>query len=138
MNNNKLNIDKYTQDLVSKGGVQEPDSGFTKNVMSKILKDPEVNVSFVTLDDKKSNMWLIISMVIMVVGFIIFYHFYYGFNVDQVATGIKSSVTTNAFVGFFAKLWAELTISPYILIALAGVVLLVIIDKTIVKYLYSL
>jgi hypothetical protein len=138
MNNNKLNIDKYTQDLVSKGGVQEPDSGFTKNVMSKILKDPEVNVSFVTLDDKKSNMWLIISMVIMGVGFFIFYHFYFGLNVDRVATGIKSSVTTNAFVGFFSKLWAELTISPYILIALAGVVLLVIIDKTIVKYLYSL
>lgn len=138
MNNNKLNIDKYTQDLISKGGVQEPDSGFTKSVMSQILKDPEVNVNFVTSDDRTSNIWLIISMVIMGVGFFIFYHFYVGLDVDEVATGIKSSVTTNAFAGFFSKLWAELTISPYILIALAGVILLVIIDKTIVKYLYSL
>jgi hypothetical protein len=106
--------------------------------MSQILKDPEVNVSFVTSDDRKSNIWLIISMAIMGVGFFIFYHFYFGLSVDKVATGIKSSVTTSAFTGFFTKLWAELTISPYILIALAGVILLVIIDKTIVKYLYSL
>lgn len=138
MNNKKLNTDKYTQDLISKGGVQQPDSGFTKNVMSQILKDTAVNVSFVTSDDRKSNIWLIISMVIMGVGFFIFYHFYFGLNVDEVATGIKSSVTTNAFAGFFVKLWTELTISPYILVALAGVVLLVVIDKAIVKYLYSL
>ncbi|MCB2196645.1 MAG: hypothetical protein KQH79_12355 [Bacteroidetes bacterium] len=138
MNNNKLNIDKYTQDLIGKGGVQEPDSGFTKSVMSKILKDPEVNVSFFTLDDRRSNIWLIISMVIMVLGFFIFYHFYFGLNVDEVATGIKSSVTTSVFAGFFSKLWTELTISPYLLVALAGVMLLVIIDKTIVKYLHSL
>lgn len=138
MNNKKLNTDKYTQDLISKGGIQQPASDFTKDVMSKILKDPEVHVSFVTSDDRKSNIWLIISMAIMVVGFFVFYYFYYGLNVDKVTSGLKTTVNTSAFADFFSKLWTELTISPYILIALAGVVLLVVIDKTIVKYLYSL
>lgn len=138
MNNKKLNIDKYTEELVQSAGVQQPDAGFTKNVMSQILKDPEVNVRFVTADDKSSNIWLILSMVIMSFGFFIFYYIEYGLNFNKVTEGFKTSVYLKTFFGFIAELWTELTISPYILIALAGVILLVVIDKTIVKYLYSL
>ncbi len=138
MNNKKLNIDKYTEELVQSVGFQQPDADFTKNVMSQILKDPEVNIRFVTADDKSSNIWLILSMVVITFGFFIFYYIEYGLNFNKVAEGFKSSGYLKIFSGFFAELWAELTISPYILIALAGVILLVVIDKTIVKYLYSL
>lgn len=138
MNNNKLNIDKYTKELVGKAEVQQPGSDFTKNVMKQLLKDPEVKVSFITADDKKSNFWLIISMIIMVTGFFIFYYIKYGLNFTKVTEEFKSSGYLKAFSDFFSELWTELTISPYILIALVGVIFLVIIDKTIVKYLYSL
>ena len=36
------------------------------------------------------------------------------------------------------NLFQELSLSPYILIALLGVVILVVMDKTIVRYLYSI
>lgn len=138
MNNNKLNIDKYTKDLVSKAEIQQPATDFTKNVMNQLLKDPEVKVSFITKDDKKSNIWLIISMVILVLGFGIYYFLEYGMNLVKITEGFKSSTYLKALLGFFSELWLELTVSPYILVALIGVVFLVIIDKTIVKYFYSL
>lgn len=138
MNNNKLNIDKYTKDLVGKAEMQQPSTDFTKNVMNQLLKDPEVKVSFITKDDKKSNIWLIISMVILVLGFGIYYFLEYGMNLVKITEGFKTSAYLKVLLGFFSELWLELTVSPYILVALIGVIFLVIIDKTIVKYFYSL
>ena len=138
MNNNKINTDEYTKELVSKGGIQQPSSNFTLNVMSKILKDPAIKISFISNDDKKSNIWLAISMGIMVLGFFIFYLLKYGFDFSPVTNGLKESAHLNAFSNFFSQFWNELSLSPYILLALIGVVFLVVIDKTIVKYLYSI
>lgn len=138
MNNNKLNTDEFTKKLISKGEIQQPDSDFTKNVMSRILKDPAIKVSFITNDDKQSNIWLAISMCIMVVGFFIFYFIKHGLDFSQVSDGFQTPAYLSAFADFFSKFWNELSLSPYLLIALFGVILLVIMDKTIVKYLYSI
>lgn len=138
MNNNKLNTDEFTKKLISKGEIQQPGSDFTKNVMSRILKDPAIKVSFITKDDKNSNIWLAISMGIMVVGFFIFYFIKHGLDFSQVSDGFQTPAYLSAFADFFSKFWSELSLSPYLLIALFGVILLVIMDKTIVKYLYSI
>jgi len=134
MNNNKLNTDEFTKKLISKGDIQQPSSDFTRNVMSKILKNPAVKVSFITNDDKKSNLWLIISLGAMLGGLFLFYWVSYGFNFSEAET----PVYLKAFADLFSKFWGELSLSPYILIALVGVIFLVLIDKTIVKYLHSI
>lgn len=138
MNNKKLNIDEFTKGLIQKGEIQQPASDFTKNVMSKILKDPAVKVRFITSDDKRSDIWLIISVCTLVVGFFIYYILMHGFNFSQVSSEFQTPGFFKAFTMLFSKLWAEISLSPYILIAFVGILLLVIIDKTIVKYLYSI
>lgn len=138
MNNKKLNTDEFTKELISKGGIQQPSSNFTLNVMSRILKNPAIKVSFITDDDKKSNIWLAISMSIMVLGFFVFYFLKYGLDFTPVADGLKNSTYLNIFTDFFSRFWNELSMSPYILIALIGVLFLIVVDKTIVKYLYSI
>ncbi|MDA3954408.1 MAG: hypothetical protein PF485_12240 [Bacteroidales bacterium] len=138
MNNKKINTDNYTKELISKGGIQQPSSDFTKNVMSRILKNPAINIRFITNDDKKSNIWLLISLSILVIGFFIFYFIKYRFDFSNISEGIHTPSFLHTFGDLFSKLWNEISLSPYILIALVGVLLLVIIDKTIVKYLYSI
>jgi len=138
MNNNKLNTDEFTKKLISKAEIQQPGSGFTKNVMSRILKDPAVKVHFITNDDKRSNIWLAISIGIMVVGFFIYYFIMHGLNFSQVSDGFQTPAYLSASADLFSKFWSELSLSPYLLIALFGVILIVIMDKTIVKYLYSI
>lgn len=138
MNNKKLNTDEFTKELISKGGIHEPDLDFTKNVMSRILKDPAIKISFITNDDKNSSIWLVLAMCIMFIGFSAFYFIKNDFSFTNVSQGLKSSSYLHAFTDLFSKFWNELSLSPYILIALVGVLFLVIIDKTIVKYLYSI
>lgn len=138
MNNKKLNIDEYTKKLVQKGDIKEPGSDFTKNVMGQILKDPKVQVSLFTEDDKKSNLWLIISVGLMFIAYLLYYFIKNGFNVTSGAGIFDSVAVYKAFTDFFSSLFSELSISPFILLALIGVVVLVILDKTIVRYLYSI
>lgn len=138
MNNHKLNIDDFTRELISKAELEQPGKNFTKNVMSQILKDPSVQVSFITKDDKRSNIWLIISIAIMFVGSFGFYFIKNGFSFNNMGESIKTPSVFTFFVDFIAKFWNELSLSPYILIALVGVVFLVVIDRTIVKYIYSI
>jgi len=134
MNNKKLNIDNYTRELVKKGGLEQPNVDFTKNVMSRILKDPSVKLNFVSKDDKQSNIWLFMAIGIMILGYSIYYFVENGFNFSSVETPGFFKV----FIGFFSNLFNELSLSPYILIAIIGVIILVVLDKTIVKYLYSI
>ncbi len=134
MNDNKLNIDNYTRELVKKGGLEHPDANFTKNVMSRILKDPSVKLNFVSKDDKQSNIWLFISIGAMIIGYSLFYFIKNGFNFSSVETPGFLKV----FMGFFSNLFNELSLSPYILLAVIGVIVLVVLDKTIVRYLYSI
>lgn len=138
MNNNRLDIDAYTRKLVKLGGEENPTPNFTKNVMGQILKDPAVNVSFITKDDKKSNWWLFISVGVMILGYVIFYFIKNGFSFNIESGSVESPGYIKAFVDFFSNLFAELSLSPFILLALVGVLLLVLLDKTIVKYLYSI
>ncbi|MBU8891261.1 MAG: hypothetical protein KOO66_00670 [Bacteroidales bacterium] len=138
MNNNKLNSDTYTRKLVNMGGLEQPGSDFTKNVMSQILKDPSVKVSFITNDDKKSNIWLFIAIGAMTIGYSIFYYIKNGFSFTSDTGAIETPGYFKVFSQFFSGLFNELSLSPYILIALIGVVVLVVLDKTIVRYLYSI
>ena len=138
MNSSKFDIDGYTKKLVNKGDVKQPGSDFTKNVMSQILKDPSLKISFITKDDKRSNIWLFISIGVMIIGYIIFFFIKNGFSFSQSADTFQTPSYLSVFAEFFSKLWNELSLSPYILLALIGVVVLVIMDRTIVKYLYSI
>jgi hypothetical protein len=138
MNNKKLNTDEFTKELISKGGIQQPNSNFTINVMSQILKDPALKVNFISKDDKNSNIWLVIVISIMIVGFSTFYFIKNGLNFSNISEGFQTPSYFQAFADFFSQFWNEISLSPYILIALIGVVILVVIDKTIVKYLYSI
>ncbi len=138
MNNNKLNIDDYTRELVKKGGVEQPDANFTKNVMSQILKDPSVKLNFVSKDDKQSNIWLIIAVGVMILGYSVYYFVANGFNFTSLTGSIETPAYFKVLTDFFSKLFNELSLSPYILLAVVGVVVLVVLDKTIVRYLYSI
>ena len=138
MNSNKLNIDSFTSKLVNKSGVEQPDANFTKNVMRQILKDPSVKVNFITKDDKQSNIWLLVAVGAMIVGYSIFYFIKNGFNIHQSVGSVQTPSYLKLFADFFNNLFVELSLSPYILLALIGVVVLVIMDKTIVRYLYSI
>ena len=138
MNSNKFNIDSFTSKLVNKSGVEQPGANFTKNVMSKILKDPSVKINFITKDDKQSNIWLFISVSVMIVGYLIFHFIKNGFNLSQGVGSVQTPGYLKVLTDFFGNLFAELSLSPYILLALIGVVVLVIMDKTIVRYLYSI
>ena len=73
MNGNTLNTDGYTSKLIKIAGKEEPSADFTKNVMGKILKDPLVEVNFISKDDEKSNIWLFLSIGVMIVGYAIYY-----------------------------------------------------------------
>jgi hypothetical protein len=136
MNDNKLNIDNYTRELVKKGSLEQPNANFTKNVMSRILKDPSVNLNFVSKDDKQSNIWLFISIGAMILGYSLFYFIKNGFRSD--AGSIEVPGLFKLLTNFFSNLFNELSLSPYILLAVVGVVVLVVLDKTIVRYLYSI
>ncbi len=138
MNNHKINIDEYTRKLVQISGVKQPAPDFTKGVMGQILKSPEVSVSFVTKDDKKTNVWLFIAVGSMLIGYIAYFFIKNGFGTGSGFSGLKMPEFVNAFVAFFSELFNELSFSPFILLALLGIIILVIMDKTIVKYLYSL
>jgi len=138
MNNNKLNIDTYTHKLVKMSGERETSAKFTKNVMSQILKNPSINVNFVSKDDKRSNFWLFIAIGIMVVGYSVYYFVKNQFKLDSGIGSIDKPEYLKFFTDFFTNLFNELSLSPYILIALLGVVVLVVMDKTIVRYLYSI
>lgn len=137
MNNNKLNIDEYTKKLVQLSEKEEPSKDFTKGVMNKILLNPEVKVNFITKDDKNSNIWLVISILTMVIGYSVFSFIKGGFTFDG-NSSYEVPGYLQTFIKFFSSLFQELSFSPYIFIALLGVVLLVLMDKTIIRFLYSI
>jgi len=138
MNSNKLNIDSYTRELVKKGGVEQPSDNFTKNVMSQILKNPSVKLNFVSKDDKQSNIWLFISIGAMIIGYSLFYFIKNGFSFTSISETVETPIYFKVLADFFSNLFNELSLSPYILLAVIGVIVLVILDKTIVRYLYSI
>ena len=138
MNSNKFNIDSYTRELVKKGGIEQPGDNFTKNVMSQILKDPSLKLNFVSKEDKQSNIWLVISIGVMILGYSIYYFVENGFSFTTISDTVEIPIYFKVLADFFSNLFNELSLSPYILLAVIGVIVLVILDKTIVRYLYSI
>ena len=138
MSNNKLNIDAYTKALVKKSGVDEPSESFTSNVMGQILKDPSVQISFLKKEDGSSKVWLFLAIAIMFIGYGVFYYLKNGYNTVSQITSIETPRFFKPFMELFVNLFQELSLSPYILISLLGVVVLIVMDKTIVRYFYSL
>jgi len=139
MRKRQLNNDNYIRELIKKNGKEKPSVDFTKNVMAQILKDPAVQFNFsYTKDEKESKAWLFLSVIAMFIGYIFFVLFKNDFNLTK---GLEHSFSTKylkVFFDFFAQLYNELSLSPYVLIGLAGVIVLILIDKTIVRYLHSL
>jgi hypothetical protein len=138
MNNNKLNIDNYTRELVQKNGLEQPSANFTRNVMSQILKDPSVKLNFVSREDKQSNIWLFIAIGAMILGYSVYYFIKNGFSFTSLNETVETPIYLKVIADFFSNLFNELSLSPYILLAVIGVIILVVLDKTIVRYLYSI
>ena len=110
MKKNVSDIDKYTREILRRGEILQPRADLTKNVMRKILKDPSVNVHFVTKDDRESNLWLFLSVVALFIGYLLYYILKNGFGEKS----FKTPEYFTFFTSFFKDLWSEISISPYI------------------------
>ncbi|HKL08434.1 MAG TPA: hypothetical protein VJ896_06655 [Bacteroidales bacterium] len=139
MSKKELNIDKSTRQLIQKSGKEEPSADFTKNVMAQIIKDPEVQFNFsFTKDEKESKIWLLLSVGAIFVGYIFFFLFRNDFNLAKSFEHSLSAKYLKILVDFIEQIYYELSLSPYVLIGLAGVIVLILIDKSVVKFLHSL
>ena len=139
MNKKNSNIDKYTDRLIKQGGKVEPSADFTQKVMSQIVKDPAVKFNFsIIKDDKESRIWLFISIASMFVGYFLFFFFKNGFNLEKSVDSFSSALYFQSLSDLFSQIYYELSFSPYVFIGLAGVLLLVLIDKTLIKLFHSI
>ncbi|MEE4197110.1 MAG: hypothetical protein V2I54_05660 [Bacteroidales bacterium] len=139
MSKKETNIEQYTRQLIQKAGQEQPSVDFTKKVMQKVLMEPSVNYSAsFSLDDKKSKIWLFLSIASMFVGYIFFFFFKNDFNLDKSLESFSSPHYFNLILDFFKQVYFELSFSPYVLLGLAGVIVLIVIDQSIVKFLHSL
>ncbi|MFP4025799.1 MAG: hypothetical protein ACLFVR_14845 [Thiohalospira sp.] len=139
MSKRELNIDKSTRQLIKKAGKIEPSADFTKNVMAQIIKDPAVQFHFsYTKDEKESKIWLFLSIIAMFIGFFLFFFIKNGFNFEKSFENLSTTLYIHTFTDLFSQIYYELSFSPYVFIGLAGVLALVLIDKTIVRLFHSL
>lgn len=139
MSKEEKNIDRNTRDLIQKNGKEKPSDSFTKNVMAQIMKGPslEFNFSF-TKDEKECKTCLFLSVAAMFIGYMFFVLLKNDFNLVKSFEHSFSAKYLNIFFDFFAQIYYELSLSPYVLLGLAGVIVLIIIDKSVVKFLHSL
>jgi hypothetical protein len=138
MKDNKVDIEKITRELIRKDAIQQPGPDFTKNLMAKILKDPSVQVSYIKQDENKNNILLFLLVAVLFLSYLGYYFYKNGlskFTGTDSLPGMSFLQTTSEFV---SKLWSEISLSPYILLSFIGIVVLVLLDKYIVKYLYSI
>jgi hypothetical protein len=106
--------------------------------MSQILKDPSIKLNFVSREDKQSNIWLFIAIGAMILGYSVYYFIKNGFSFTSLNETVETPIYLKVIADFFSNLFNELSLSPYILLAVIGVIVLVVLDKTIVRYLYSI
>lgn len=139
MSKKEFNIDKSTRHLIQKGGKVEPSADFTKNVMAQIIKDPAVQFNFsFTKDEKESKVWLFLSIAAMFIGFFLFFFVKNGFNLEKSFDNLSAAFYIQAFTDIFSQIYYELSFSPYVFTGFAGVLVLVLIDKIIVRLFHSL
>ena len=137
MKTNKVDIEKITRELIRQNEVKQPGADFTKNLMGKILKDPNIQISFIKKDDDKNSIWVILTLVFMFLSYVGFYIYKYGLNSITQTDNLPGISYFKAAADFATKLWSEITFSPIILLSFIGIILLVLFDRYIIKYLYS-
>ena len=138
MKDNKVDIEKITRELIRKDGVQQPGADFTKNLMAKILKDPNVQVSYFKKDENKNNILLFLLAAVLLLAYIGYYIYKNGISKFTDADSMPGITYLQAASEFISKLWSEISLSPYIILSFIGIIVLVLLDKYIVKYLYSI
>jgi len=137
MKDNKVDIEKITRELIRKEEVQQPGADFTKNLMAKILKDPNVQVSYFKKDENKNNILLFLLAAVLLLAYIGYYMYKNGIS-RFTDTDLPGITYLQAASDFISKLWSEISLSPYIILSFIGIIVLVLLDKYIVKYLYSI
>jgi len=138
MKNINVDIEKITRELIQKVEVQQPGADFTKNLMATILKNPNITVQFVKEERDKNFIWVLLSILLMFIGYIGYFIYKNGLNTIADAKEIPAFSNLKYGYDFFIRLWSELSFSPYILIAFLGILLLILFDKIIIKYLYTI
>ena len=138
MKNKKVDIEKITHELIQKEGIQQPGKDFTKSLMAKILKDPNVQVSYIKKDEDKNNILLFLLIGVLFVAYIAYYIYKNGLSNLTDTKNIPGITYLHTTSDFFSKIWSEISMSPYIILSFVGIILLVVFDKYIIKYLYSL
>lgn len=138
MKDNKVDIEKITRELISKDIVQHPGADFTKNLMAKILRDPSVQVSYIKKDENKNNILLFLLVAVLFLAYIGYYIYKNGLSRFAETDSIPGMSSLQTASEFASKLWSEISLSPYILLSFIGIIALVLLDKYIVKYLYSI
>jgi len=138
MKDKKVDIEKITRELIQKEGIQQPGADFTKSLMAKILKDPNVQVSYIKKDEGKNSILLFLLVGVLFLAYIGYYIYKNGINKLTETENIPGMTYLHTGSEFIAKLWSEISLSPYILLSFIGIILLVLFDKYIVKYLYSI
>ncbi len=138
MKNNKVDIEKITRELIRKDAIQQPGPDFTKNLMAKILKDPSVQVSYIKQDENKNNILLILLVIVMFIAYVGYYFYKNGLTRITETEAVPGMAYLQTASEFVSRLWSEISLSPYILLSFIGIVVLVLLDKYIVKYLYTI
>ncbi|MFP4526278.1 MAG: hypothetical protein ACLFNL_07810 [Bacteroidales bacterium] len=132
MSTHDENIDKRTRELFQKTGFEKPSGNFTSEVMKKVRKERIYGKS------TYENLW----QILLAAGLPLLYFLYRYLTgkinfIDELITGIKAS---NYFK--FADLIADtfiydISMSPAVLIGIISIVLLLVFDKIILKFIYS-
>jgi hypothetical protein len=138
MKDKKIDIEKITRELIQKEGIQQPGADFTKSLMAKILKDPSIQVSYIKKDEDKNSILLFLLIGVLFLAFIGYYIYKNGINKLNETDNIPGMTYLQTASDFISKLWSEISLSPYILLSFIGIIVLVLLDKYIVKYLYSI
>lgn len=138
MKDKKIDIEKITRELIQKEGIQQPGADFTKSLMAKILKDPSVQVRYIKEDESRNNILLILLVAVLFIAYIGYVIYEKGLDRLTNVEKIPGMTYLHTASEFFTKLWSEISLSPYIILSFVGIILLLIFDKYIVKYLYSI
>ncbi|MGE0089197.1 MAG: hypothetical protein AB7S50_06945 [Bacteroidales bacterium] len=138
MKDNKVDIEKITGELIRKDAIQQPGADFTKNLMAKILKDPSVQVSYIKQDENKNNILLILLVLVMFIAYLGYYFYKNGLTKITETGAVPGMTYLQTASDFISRLWSEISLSPYILLSFIGIVVLILLDKYIVKYLYTI
>ena len=137
MKDKKVDIEKITRELIQKEGIQQPGADFTKSLMAKILKDPKIQISYIKKDDDKNSILIFLLIGVLFIAYIGYYIYKNGFGKLSETNNIPGMTYLHTASDFLSKFWSEISLSPYILLSLLGIILLLLFDKYIIKNIVS-